>query len=211
MAYVVQVGDVLRMRTVCLQGTQIAINVRHWLVSAVAGGSVSDLAIAQHMDALFAPAYKGVMTTSASYRGCGVQRISPPPVLLEQTSNTNAGAGTVLGEPLAPQTTGLIKVTTAHAGRSGRGFIYLPFPGETDNVGNGIPSAGYRILAEAVGTIWVTPVTVGAAGNTATLNPVLRNAKTGAVTPITGRVFRIYWSQQKRRSYLRRGDIAPIL
>lgn len=210
MAHVLSVNDVLRVRFVCSQGSQMSINVRHYVTTSITGTSATDADAAARLNTLYALLFKQILTVDALYRGVGVQVIDPGPPFVEQADVSSAGGGTVVGDALPPQTAGLIKLTTAFAGRAGRGFLYAPFPSEGDNGATGAPSAGYvtrlgQLKDQLLGTI-----TVGVLPNTAQIVPILWSGALASARTITGGVARPFWSQQKRRSYLRKGDVFPF-
>jgi hypothetical protein len=210
MAHVLAVNDVLRVRWVHQQGAQMAVNVRHYVVTSTTGTSATDADAASRFNTLTAALFKALMTVNSVYRGVGVQVIDPGPPFVEQTDITSAGGGTVVGDALPPQVAGLIKFTTAFAGRSGRGFMYPPFPGEADNGAGAIPAAGYVTNLTALKNAMIATVTVGVLPNTATLTPILWNGALAAARTVNGGVARAFWSQQKRRSFLRKGDVFPF-
>lgn len=207
MAQALLIDDIVKVRVICFQGTQSAVNVRHYHVTNVAGNGATDAQAAARFDILLSTTYRLMMTSSGAYRGVGVQVVGPGTPTVEVSNTTGAGPGQVVGEPLPPQNAGLIKFTTHVAGRAGRGFLYTPFPGEGDNTGNGICSAGYILNLDALGGILTQVVTVGTLPDTVTLTPVLYNRVTKSTIVVSGFKSRPYFSQQKRRSYLRRGDV----
>jgi len=207
MAQALLIDDIVKVRVICFQGTQSAINVRHYRVSNIAGNGATDAQAAARFDVLLATTYRLMMTGTGSYRGDGVLWEGPGSPTVEVSNSDGTGPGNVIGEPLPPQNAGLIKFISIVAGRAGRGFLYTPFPGEADNTGNGICSAGYILNLDALGGILSQPVTVGTLPDTANLIPVLYNRVTKNTITVTGFKSRPYFSQQKRRSYLRRGDV----
>lgn len=209
MAHTLAADEVMRFRIFSTMETQVAVNIRHYLVTATTGTGVTDLDTTAFMDQRLAPLMKSLMTAQAQYRGVGGQVIFPTPPFVEQFSQGFTGAGSIAGDAQAPQVCGLIKFTTAFGGRAGRGFIYPPFPAETDCDLTGVTTLGYRTALTALKDSLIVPVTIGAAGNTATLVPILWSGSLATARLINGGVIRNYWSQQKRRSFLRKGDVLP--
>lgn len=203
-------GDILKVRVGCWMTAQSAFNIRHFRVSAVTGTGATDTEVAADLATPLSGAYKAVMSIVAEYRGLGVQKVSPDPVTVEVINIAGQGFGTIAGDPLPPQIAGLVRIRTTLAGRRNRAFIYLPFPGEADNAGSGGPGAAYLAAAGAVATIWTTSRTVGVAGNTVTLTPIIKYGEGLGYADISGYTVRSVWSQQKRRSFVRRGDARPI-
>jgi len=81
---------------------------------------------------------------------------------------------------------------------------------ETDVSNTGRVEAGYTVKLRAYGTAMTEPVTGGAGGNTATLDPIIYHKSTDTFDVITDFTERTYPATQRRRSLVRGGDVLPI-
>lgn len=207
---VIPVNSIVEIRVYCRFGTQFSINVRHYRTNAIAGTGGTDIQAAAAFESALNGDYKTILPTTAEWWGVSAQIIRPLPPLVPQFNSVNRGAGVVAGDPLPPATAGLITLRTAVATRKGRGRIYLPFPGEADNAVTGSPGGAYIIAADTIATTYIATRVIGAGGNTSTLVSVIYNRATGATIDVTAFQTRTAWAQQRRRSLLRRGDVAPF-
>lgn len=203
-------GAVVRCRAVCSQGSQVAVNVRYFEVTGHTGIGGTDADLAAILATNLAPLYKAMMCSTATFRGVGAQIVIPAPTKVEQVSINGQGPGTVVGEPLPPQICGLVRYRSDIAGPAGRAFIYVPFPGENDSSLNGSPTAAYQAAGDLLGQEWNEVRTVGAGADTSAVRAIIYNVKTFAKTIMSSPKTKVYWSQQKRRSYLRKGDAIPV-
>lgn len=194
------VNDIYRVTVGCQWGVQAGVNVTHWFVSAIGGASVNDSDIAAHFDATFAVLYKPLIHNNSRYEGVKVQKIRPLPVSLAAISTANAGVGTGGAAALPPQVAGLISLRTAFSGRAFRGRIYLPFPGEGDNIdATGRPEVLYVNTATTLGTALVTPQVVTAGANTATLRCGIYRRSNFTINTVQAAIVRSLWATQRRR------------
>jgi hypothetical protein len=204
------IGDVYRVRAVCVANAQNGINISHWRVVAFAGSGGSDGQLAAVAEGIFAPLYKGVLSANAVWYGIDVQKILPLPIALAVPRTTLTGAGTA-GAPMMPgQVAGLLRYTTGIAGRSGRGRSYIPFMSQASADAQGKVVAGYTTLLNALLAAFLTNMNYGTGGNTSQVAPCLLNKRTGATTLVTaGTSSGQFWSQ-RRREYGRRPDLLPF-
>lgn len=178
----VAVGDVLESVTVTTHTEQAGLNVRHWRIDNIVGGTTDIQKIADAMATAWAAPYKALMSASALFRGVRLRRLSPGPPTVTLVSSLNAGPGDIAGDPLPRQVSGIITLQTTQGGPSGRGRMYIPFPSESANDPDSTPSAIYVIGLEAlagyfVGTVSFFPV----GGVSVTCQAVLNG---GGVTPV---------------------------
>lgn len=200
------VGDVYKMAVVCAFGVQRSVNVRHWRVTAVTGAGRSDSQIAIALSTVFAPLWKNLMNVNAAWTNLFVQKVRPLPAAIPRLTNADAGAGLVAGDPLPPQTCGLIALQTALAGRSFRGRIYVPFPGEAHSGVDGMPVGAYLAALDNLAVALTTARVVASGGDSVSFQPVIYNAATGATTDIAEYRVRIVWATQRRRSFASKPD-----
>lgn len=116
----------------------------------------------------------------------------------------DAGAatpGTQAGDMLPPQTALCITLRTAFAGRSFRGRVYLPGPGEA---GNGATGASLNV---ATGVAFITAVKAALVSSSLDLGVIHRPTEApkpvtaGFITPVTSIVCRdAVWDTQRRRA-----------
>lgn len=202
------VGDFFKIRFAHRLNTQTAFNIWHYSVFTLTGTGVTDLEIATAIDATWGTFVPPLLTSAASYVGCGVQYLGASPPRLEVISIAGAAGGSGAANPLPQQISGLVNLVTGIAGKNQRGRKYLPFPG-TDAL-SGTPdegiSAGYRgNLANLMGQM-LPFIAVTGAGGTATLDCVLNTTYSASPRVVTTFNINSHFSQQKRRSALRRPD-----
>ena len=136
---------------------------------------------------------------------------------LLQRDATNQANGTGGAVPLPTQCCGLIHTQTDFAKQSGRGRIYLPFPGCDTTEPISTPSTRQIGLMNNVRNAMctVTPVT-GAGGGTCTLQPSLRckprtqGAPVLTFRDITSSNVVIYWATQRRRGAFGQTNPPPV-
>jgi len=206
------VGDILKVRAVCatLNTAQIAVNVRHYRVSGIAGTGVTQQAITDAINTAWAPLYKPLLAANAQYRGIGVQKIFPVPPTAETINASLNGVGTAAGDMLPTQTCGLLQLRTTFAGPYYRGRVYLPFPAEGDSDANGAPTAGYVVNALALATQMKLTFAVTVGANQNTMIPIIWHRATLAYSDITviNGIFR--WATQRRRGTFGQTNTVPF-
>jgi hypothetical protein len=208
--YQLQINDVIRITMVALRGDQLGLCVSHWVVtSKVATPVLGDAA--QAFDTAIAAPIKALMAVSASYRGSGASKIWPLPPSNPTWNITGQGAGTVAGDVLPRQTSGLVTLRTALGGRAYRGRKYAPFPGEADNDANGIPLAAYVTRLATWGNVHINFLNTVNGANTAQLTPVIWHRTSHTWTNVVTHSARLYWATQRRRGSFGRVNIDPTL
>lgn len=209
MPFTVAANDRLEVKFYCKSEGQFSVNTVHYRVDTVAGTSVTDAAVATKMSQYFNGRIMDVLSDGASFMGVTAQIIKPTrrPKILD---TTGAGTGQFSGDQLPRQVCGLIKKQTALADRHGRGRFYVPFPPETANQPNGVPSAAYLSLLDDLATLLDDTIIVGSGGNTADLKPVVYDRKLNIAVDITLCSPASYWATQRRRSDVRGGDRPPF-
>jgi len=206
------IGDRLKVTVVCSAGSQFSQNVLHYVILSSTGAGPRDDLIADPLSAAMADRYKPLLCAGARYEGLKLQRVDPTPTQPFVTT-FEAGVGTVLGDLLPPQTCGLIKKKSSVAGPTGRGRIYIPFPGEASCTSAGFVHADYTIELEAFGTdLLVNNIVLTYTGGTATISCHLAKPPydSPSVKDITAYVASARWATQRRRSFVNRGDTNPL-
>lgn len=205
------VNDIYKVRFVSYwaTGQQAGVNVRHYLCTAKAGTGATEAQIAAGLDVSAAPLYKALLSASVQYRGVGIQKIWPLPILVETFTVVNAGAGTVAGDMLPPQSSGLITLLTNQAGRHFRGRLYVAFPGEADQA-DGSFIAGYTTRLGSLATMLVTPYTAGIGGNTNVFQPVVYNRVAHTTTNLITTTIHSNVATQRRRGTFGRTNTSPF-
>lgn len=207
------VGDVLRVRLYSRFDVQNAINVRYAQISFLSGtGPVTEFDVAYHIGHTVGLRIKELMGPLAVYRGCTAERIWPvqnQPVI----SLVDAGPGGSTGDMQPPQIAGLINLRTAKAGREGIGRMFVPFPSELINLSTGKPSSAYTDGLNDICTMLKTEQVTLAQGSNAGYRYRfgLFNYPTMHFEWIQQASPRLVWSQQRRRSFVRRPDAEPPL
>lgn len=206
MAIQVQLNDVVEVKVFCSYEEQQSVNVRHYKVTAVTAGTVTDQNLANTLGPSLSNVYLAAIHEAASYRGLTAQIIYPTarPSVFDVTG---AGLGPDDNDPMPPQICGLVKLTTSLAGPGGRGRIYLPFPSIAQYGATGEWNAPYIAMMEDIVDQWLIErvITVGI-GN-ATFTPVLYNRTAHTTTPIVDYIVRENPATQRRRSFINPGDV----
>lgn len=202
-------GEIWELRVACYTLTQASANTFHYKVTALTG-TVTDTYAANMIDNAIAAAWKAVMSSDASYRGCSLQRRFPLPRTRPAIDVSNDGLGTSLGESLPGQVSGIIGWTTDFAGPQYRGRTYVPFPSELFNESPALPTDAYVTLLDSLGEIMDGPFIIVDGANTLTLTRVLFNRASGASVVVTGKVSRKKWATQMRRGSYGKQNARPF-
>jgi len=210
MATNLALGDIIRVRIACYTANQQGINVVHFRVSNVAGTAVTDAAVAAALNTVYAPRYKACLSEQARYRGVSVQRIKPLPATFPQIVTSSDGVGTVTGDMMSTQTSGIISSQTNFAGAKYRGRVYIPFPGEDDNDVLGVPENAYVTNIDDLGDELFTSTIIGTAPNETTLVPGIYHRADQTFTDITNFVARQKWATQRRRGSYGKTNPTPF-
>lgn len=210
MATTLALGDIIRVRVACYTSNQQGINVAHFRVSNVTGTSQTDFQVANAFDTTLAPRYKAAINVSARYRGVSVQRIRPLPPTFPQIITASDGVGTVAGDLLSTQVSGIASSQTNFAGAAFRGRVYIPFASEASNDAVGIPTAAYVLLIADIAEELFTPVTIAVGANGLTLVPVVYHRAAGTATDITNYIARQKWATQRRRGSYGKTNPTPF-
>lgn len=206
MPYTLAVGDLVEARFYCNDAAQNGINVIHYNVTAVIGGSRTDQQVADALSTAAAGAYKPYLPSICSYAGLTLQVVDPVPQVRVRSVLGN-GFGAQVADPLPPEVTLKIEARANVVGRRGRGRSFLPFWTEDDNNALGRPNAACQALAAAWVAIMYSPTTVAAGGNSATLTPVIWSKKFApARNPVVSTLVPNVFTHMKRRSFANKSD-----
>jgi len=162
------VGDIVEIEVVIQVGSQIGVNLHHYLVGAATGPNPSLLDIADAVDNIIAVPYKNAISTFATYKGVGATNLSGARTL-QYTSVTRAGTGSGGSTLLPTQIRGLISWYGGLAGRQYRGRTYVPFPSQTAEDVSGNPTGAYTTVLGILRNAIFTPITVTSGGGSCTL------------------------------------------
>lgn len=209
MAAAITLNSIWRARVACYLPNQASINVLYYICTEVGGEGGVDGSFAAGLDTLFAPLFKALLCEAAFYRGVSVQRVSPAPPTLPSVVTVNDGAGTVAGDLLPAQVSGVITKQTPFAGVKFRGRLYCPFPGEADNTSNA-PTAGYLSRLNDLAQSLTDVVVAGVAGDTSTMAPCLWHRSDGSITLLTAVRTNALWGTQRRRGNYGKLNLAPF-
>lgn len=202
------IGQIWQVKAYHHLTDQLGLNVFHYRVSAVAGtGSDADKLLVAVSQAIHVR-IKDLMVVTAEFDGIRLQKVRPAPPAADCFSTDDAGPGTVNGDAMPRQVSGLVSKRTAIAGRHGRGRYYVPFPSENDNDSSPIPTPGYVVRLALLATALATPLTIGAGGNTATLVPIVYDRATGIGVPVVSMTTASRWATQRRRGSF--GAVNPV-
>jgi len=203
-------GDLLRCRAWCSDTGQASVNTFYYNVDSVIGSSISDLEFAAIFSSAVAPRYKNLIVNGVIFNGVQVQVIQPGPLQIAADYTGDTGVGTAGAPGLPRQATGLIDWQTQTAGPGYRGRTFVPFPDVTHNTNEGVPTASYSTLINALANsvFTMTLAQVGADGVNCTL--VIFSRVHNARTPVTAFFGRGVWATIKKRGSLGRPNLSPI-
>jgi len=204
------IGDIWEAKVYCQAGDQTALNVYHYRVGESTGLPVGDNVFAAKFESEVAAAYLELLSENAAFIAVGVRRIHPQPPTTDAFSKILGDTGSVLGDVLPRQVSGMITKQTGFGGRSFRGRAYIPFPGSSDSDINGKPSAAYVGRLNALTTKLELPFTVGTAPNTCIVYPVLYHRLDGSWTYISNMIGRPRWGTQRRRGDYGAVNLPPV-
>lgn len=202
-------ADTLEIGFYSKLGSQVGITRIRFGVTATGNGGIDDFKIPALLNALFGTAYKACLNTNATFLGFSAQIIYPTKGV-KFFSAVGTGQGAVPGEPLPPQTASLLNYTAEAPGRRKYGRSYIPFPGEGSNDTNARPSAAHKTNLEEFGTAVLSTNDLQDGANTSTIVGYVcdpAGVRNGRITQTRAG---LAWSQQKRRSFVRRADLAPL-
>lgn len=193
------VNDILEVRFASMCDGQLGLNVRHYEITAEVLGGATLQEIADGLDAIFSPLVRPLMHNTALWWGTGARHFRPLPISTEFSCIANQGAGNIAGDRMPRQVAGLISLRTAQAGRSGRGRLYIPFPGEASNDIDGTPTLAWNTLAQTLATAVKATQTIVGAGTSTTLKPVVWSRAQNQRYAILTTLVRTNWATQRRR------------
>lgn len=189
----------LQVRLYCTRGDQTAINVLNYKVVS-ADGTMTEQDLVGALATRFAPKYKDVMSVGAEFYGVDLRPFVGNQLGATFWSKNGAGAGTVLGQVLPKQISGLIAWQSAVPGRHGKGRMYVAFPSESDNDTNGVPGVTYAGPLLALATTLAGQFTVTAGGvKTADVVLCIRNRLTNLFSPVAAATARVKWATMRSR------------
>jgi len=205
----VEVNDRLEVIFYARWEGQNGLCVRHYICSATSGASRTVAQLATALSTAMAPAFKQCLNEFATFLGLSVQKIG---ALAEEKEFElgDAGAGGTEGDGLPSQCCGLISLRTGLASRSRRGRMYVPFPGESANNPNGLPSDAYKLDMASLRNALVVGRTISdGSGNDCSILPVIYSRVLNSTAVIGSGIVRSTWATQKRRGQNAPGDELP--
>lgn len=212
MATPMLLDEIYEIRIWCSYQQQAGLNIRHFKVTEIIGlGSTREEVIGA-FSTLVAPAYLAALSTGAEYRGMSMRRLVPGPPTVEVTTDNGRSTGSVTGDPLPSQISGVISLRTDFPGPGGRGRMYIPFPSEDDNNVNQVPQSSYVTRLGVIGSIFVDEIVLPQlpAPDRVRLLSVVYERVLGGTSPITGRIARSIWGTQRRRGGFGASNVVPV-
>jgi hypothetical protein len=207
------VNDIVQTRFVNTQAEQAAYNILHVKVTAQVLAGATEQEIADNQSLAWGAFYRNAMVNSATYIGVGMKKISPGGPGFETVSKVNTGVGMVAGDMLPRQIAGLTTLVSTLAGRSGRGRMYIPFPGEASNDVNSTPTAGYLALLDAFCLAWKATYVIASIvnpGASTTIRYGIFSKVLGAINLAANAVCKDAWATQRRRGTFGRANLPPF-
>lgn len=204
------VGDLIEMRVFTSLGSQVAVNIRHYKTVTEVNGGVTLGQFAADIEPSLAAQYKAAMSTSARFEGIDMARIRPLPRTRPVAVITDAGAGSVVGDPLPGQVSGVCSLLSALAGSANRGRIYVPFPSEADNDSSHKPTTSYIDRLATICNTVAVPRTVVVGVTSSTFQPIIHKRGTANAVDIIDHRTRQFWGTQRRRGSFGAEFLLPL-
>lgn len=194
-------GDVYRAVHQFLGPPHVAVVVRFFQVVGTTGVAPDEQQVADAIQSDVGTLWANLMTDTADYTGVSIQKILPAPELVAVLSSGAAVGGTAGPNGLPAQTSGVVTLQSALAGRANRGRIYVPFPDQADNVtaGQPIPTTGYEVRLGILAAHFINSTTLPTSGGTITIQHVIYHRKLKSITFITNARSNRKWGTQRRR------------
>ena len=193
-------NDIIETKIFLTTTGEVAINAFHYRVVAIAGASLTEQQVVDLLFTRFQAAYQALMSIAAFYAGLTVQKLRPLPVGAAQFSAAVPVAGTVAGDLMPRQVSGIITKRSVLAGRANRGRMYVAYPSETDNGTGGAPIASYLTRLATLAGLAFVPFTLVSGANSVDLMPVVYHRIAGTSNDVATSLSRNYWATQRRRN-----------
>lgn len=204
------VGDVFEFASVCYTGSQNQINVFHMRVLSLVGAQLPFQTIADQISGSWGSVITTAISNLTTYKGIKFRQVSAPKTAVIITTNGQAN-GTLTGDRLPLQVSGLVSLRAASAPPRTRGRIYVPSPVEGQNDANGNPTAGYQTILASIGSYLIADHNIVVGAQTTVLRPVLfRDGTPSFFFDLTTSIVRANWATQRRRSGINRNDTSAI-
>lgn len=205
-------GNIVQVKLFTRHIDQVGINVLHYRVEvATTIGTTTNEMLANRLTGLFGPKYADVMPSTAQFYGVSVQQLTPF-VGAAVHSTVTGYTGTIEGEGLPRQVSGIITKTTLLAGRRNRGRAYVAFPVEDDNDADMVPTASYLARALLIGTPMVyTGILTVNTTDAFSMRGIIwhKNDLPPSHTFIDGVAVQRKWATQRRRGSYGAANPAP--
>lgn len=215
MANIVQNGDFYWVKAWFQAGEQVAVNTIWYRIADMAG-IITDVDLLNHIIGVAAwpTAWKALLSDDAIYRGFQMGRAYPKPPTRPNHTIVGAGSGSVVGEILPRQVSGIISFQTDFAGPKFRGRLYIPFPSEASSEAVlGTPVASYVTALDTLAALLVAGFAVApGGGNSCTMAHVIyhRDNEPPTYDLVREGFGREKWATQKRRGSYGQPNVAPF-
>lgn len=204
-------GDQLEMRIYCYTPSQISVNTIHYYVPTVPvtfGATVLEIAFV--LNAIIAPLFKGLIASTARYRGLSLQKINAP-ARVPEVAKTLDGPGTGSSGLTPTQVCGIVHFKTSLAGPANRGRLYLPFVDLSDVTSAGAPGAAYITAINTLFTALGTSDTIVGAGGSTRIDMTIRHKANPLVnTPVESIEPGTKFATQRKRGMYGRTNATPL-
>jgi hypothetical protein len=160
-------GEVVELEILTTVPTQVGQNILHFFTQTRTGGGCTLQELANAYDARVQSPYKGVMSSTAVYRGVGAVNTQTPRSR-QYFSIANAGFGSLAAALMPTQVRGLFSWYADAAGRQNRGRTYIPFMAQASADASGNPTVPWLVLMNVLRNAIADPITVVGAGGSTT-------------------------------------------
>lgn len=200
-------SDIHETVAICGTADQAGLNVRHWFEDVSAGAGATLLEFAAALSTALAPAYKELLSDTATFFGCTAKRVLPLPPSATFSSSAGAGPGLRPGDILPKQVSGLISYAPSPLTGTEKGRSYVPFPAEGSSDALGRPTSTYLADLAALGVIYSTVLAVVGAAGTSQFVPVILTRATATFSTIVASFASPKWATQRRRGDFGRTNV----
>lgn len=214
MAWSLAAGDPFQFRMLCKAADQISVNVLHAKVTAVGTPFVTDQDFCDAFSLGMSTIYLPMINVNAIYYGAIMSLRVGSTWMQVATSREGTDVGDGTGDLLPRQSAAILTLTTGTPGRSNRGRVYVPFPGEGFCNVDGHPNSTLTGAMSILGSAMRGPTPVNAPnpinGAMTFTGQIFHRGNPGTYTPVTGFVPRARFGNQRRRGDYGKPNTPPF-
>lgn len=188
----------VRVKGFCFLNGQIGIWRYHYGYSLTAGISMALGEVAKAWADAIKASIAAITTDSTMFLGAKCEQLFPDANQLPGIAYVNE-FGTIGGNALPGQVSGILTHQSTVIGRHNRGRSYIPFPAVADDSVDNTPTDGYVTRLLAVGTAMRTFVAATGVNGTFAFEPAVAVAGAGGAVTVVSERANQRWATQRRR------------